>query len=49
MLISVDQNYKQCSTDINKSYFDDLEKTITVIDSALALPEDWEFEYQSSW
>jgi hypothetical protein len=37
------------STDINKSYFDDLEKTITVIDSALALPEDWEFEYQSSW
>jgi hypothetical protein len=37
------------STDINASYFHDLEKTITVIDSALALPEDWEFEYQSSW
>mgnify|MGYP003350198378 CR=1 FL=1 len=37
------------STDYDEWYFEDLKKTITIIDHALALPEDWEFEYRSSW
>lgn len=37
------------STEYEDYYFDDLEKTIRIIDNALALPETWRFEYQSSW
>lgn len=37
------------STEIDEYYFQDLEQTIKIIDTCLALPEDWEFEYQSSW
>ena len=37
------------STEYEGYYFDDLEKTIRIIDNALALPETWRFEYQSSW
>lgn len=36
-------------TEYEDYYFDDLEKTIRIIDNALALPETWRFEYQSSW
>ena len=30
-------------------YFPKLEDTVTIIEKALALPEDWDFTYQSSW
>ncbi len=32
-----------------KWYFTDLEDTIKIIDKALAMPDDWEFYYRSSW
>ena len=37
------------STDYDQWYFEDLRSTIKQIDRVLAAPEDWEFEYQSSW
>jgi hypothetical protein len=37
------------STDLDEYYFTDLRNTIEIIDHALALPEDWMIEYQSSW
>ena len=37
------------STDYSEYYFDDLETTVEIIDRCLALPDSWEFEYQSSW
>jgi hypothetical protein len=37
------------STDIDDTYFADLEDTIKIIDRVLALPEGWWIEYQSSW
>jgi hypothetical protein len=37
------------STDFDDWYFSDLENTVKIIDNVLALPEDWSFEYQSSW
>ena len=37
------------STDYNEWYFQDLESTIRIIDRALTLPEQWDFEYHSSW
>jgi len=30
-------------------YFDQLKDTIEVIDNALAMPEQWDFNYRSSW
>ena len=36
-------------TDYDEWYFADLENTVKIIDDCLALPESWEFEYQSSW
>jgi hypothetical protein len=35
--------------DYDQSYFDDLKETIEVIDNALAMPEQWDFNYRSSW
>ena len=37
------------STDYDQYYFDDLEATIEIIDRCLGLPDEWEFEYRSSW
>lgn len=37
------------STDYDEFYYKDLELTIEIIDKALALPDNWEFEYSSSW
>lgn len=37
------------STDYDHYYQQDLESTVAIIDRALALPESWDFEYQSSW
>ena len=37
------------STDYNEWYFSDLEATIQIIDRALTLPDEWDFEYHSSW
>lgn len=30
-------------------YYSDIENTIEIINRALDLPEDWDFQYQSSW
>lgn len=37
------------STDYDQYYWRDLAHTVLMIDRALALPENWHFEYQSSW
>jgi hypothetical protein len=37
------------STDLDEYYFTDLRNTIEIIDHALALPDNWMIEYQSSW
>lgn len=37
------------STDYNQWYWEDLKETVKQIDRALALPDEWDFEYQSSW
>jgi len=37
------------STDYDQHYFGDLEQTIRIIDECMTLPENWEFEYHSSW
>lgn len=37
------------STEYDQYYQQDLESTVAIIDRALALPESWDFEYQSSW
>ena len=36
-------------TDYDEWYYRDIEHTIKTIDSALALSEDWDLVYQSSW
>lgn len=36
-------------TDYDEWYFNDIEKTIEIIDQCLKLPDRWEFEYHSSW
>jgi len=30
-------------------YFQDLEQTVEILDRCLALPREWDFEYQASW
>jgi len=37
------------STDYDEGYFGDVEDTIRIVDLALALPDSWDLEYQSSW
>lgn len=37
------------STEYDQYYYDDLEATVKIIETALALPTAWEFEYRSSW
>jgi hypothetical protein len=37
------------STDYDEYYYQDLEQTISIVESCLALPERWDFEYCSSW
>lgn len=37
------------STKYNKWYLKDLQHTIKIINKCLKLPNDWDFEYRSSW
>ena len=37
------------SDEIDEYYWQDLESTIKILDDALSLPEQWDFEYHSSW
>lgn len=37
------------STEYDEYYFRDLEATVEIINNALSMPDDWEFEYRSSW
>ena len=36
-------------TEYDQWYFNDIEKTIKIIDNALAMPDQWDFNYRSSW
>lgn len=37
------------STEYDDYYYQDLEQTVAIIDHALSLPVEWDFEYISSW
>jgi len=37
------------SLDYDDGYQADLHATVSIIERAMSLPQDWEFEYQSSW
>ena len=37
------------STEYDEYYMQDIKQTVDIIDKCLTLPDDWEFEYQSSW
>lgn len=37
------------STEYDEYYFNDVEKTLDIINRALTLPTQWSFEYHSSW
>jgi len=37
------------NTEYNEYYFGDLEYTVTMLEKALTLDTEWEFEYHSSW
>lgn len=36
-------------TDYDEWYFSGIKETIEIVDSALSMPDEWEFEYHSSW
>jgi len=36
-------------TEYDQWYFDDIEETIKIIDNALLMPDQWDFNYRSSW
>ena len=36
-------------TEYDDWYFKDLEDTVKIIDDALKLPDQWDFNYRSSW
>ncbi len=36
-------------TEYDQWYFNDLEETIKIIDNALLMPDQWDFNYRSSW
>ena len=36
-------------TDYDQWYFNDIEETIKIIDNALSMPDQWDFNYRSSW
>ena len=37
------------STDYGEHYIEDLKETVDICNRALALPENWDLEYHSSW
>ena len=37
------------SDKVDEYYFQDLEQTVQIINDCLELPQDWDFEYHSSW
>lgn len=37
------------STEYDEWYFNGLKDTVEIVDRALAMPDEWEFEYHSSW
>lgn len=37
------------SNEYDDWYFSDIEDTIKIIDDALAMPDQWDFNYRSSW
>jgi hypothetical protein len=37
------------STEIDDYYYRDLENTIDIVNQCMKLPDDWDFEYHSSW
>lgn len=37
------------TTELDEWYFDSLQQTVDIVDRCVELPDDWTFEYQSSW
>lgn len=37
------------SYEYDEWYFEDMKKTVSIIDNCLDMPDDWEFYYHSSW
>lgn len=37
------------STEYDEWYFSDVKETVDIIDNALAMPDEWDFYYHSSW
>lgn len=37
------------STEYDEWYFNDVRDTVDIIDNALAMPDEWDFYYSSSW
>jgi hypothetical protein len=37
------------ATEYDQWYFNDIEETIKIIDNALLMPDQWDFNYRSSW
>lgn len=37
------------NTEYGEYYYDDVQRTIEIVDRCLALPTQWEFEYHASW
>jgi hypothetical protein len=48
-LLPTSQGFFFGSTEYGEWYFSDLEDTVSILDNALSVGDDWEFYYQSSW
>jgi len=48
-LLPTQQGFFFGSTEYGEWYFSDLEDTVSILENCLAMGDDWEFYYQSSW
>jgi hypothetical protein len=48
-LLPVQSGFFFGNTDYDDYYFQYLQATVEIVDNALKLPTDWEFQYHSSW
>ena len=48
-LLPTSQGFFFGSTEYGEWYFSDVEDTVSILENALSVGDDWEFYYQSSW
>ncbi len=48
-LLPTAQGFFFGSTEYGEWYFSDVEDTVSILENALSVGDDWEFYYQSSW